>query len=178
MARGPNRWAPNPLRHRRAATAQPGRRPVERARAHCVGRAQRLADNGQTCAVGCCAADVQCSICAAEAVAAACPTAESAGSCACVRACRAHRCTNREGGSCGGGFPAGGAGGAGRRTLAWLASVSIATTEAVGAAAVAVSSAPLWMEGVIKATDCGGNGARAASGAWERAHRHSAACAA
>ena len=26
--------------------------------------------------------------------------------------------------------------------------------------------------GVIKATDCGGNGARAASGAWERAHRH------
>ena len=26
--------------------------------------------------------------------------------------------------------------------------------------------------GVIKATDCGGNGARAASGAWERTHRH------
>ena len=25
---------------------------------------------------------------------------------------------------------------------------------------------------MIKATDCGGNGARAASGAWERAHRH------
>ena len=32
--------------------------------------------------------------------------------------------------------------------------------------------------GVIKATDGGGNGARAESGAWERAHRHSAASAA
>ena len=67
----------------------------------------------------------------------------------CVRAVRAARigAQNREGGSCGGGFPAGGAGGAGRRTVAWLASVSIATTEAVGAAAVAVSSAPLWRGG-------------------------------
>ena len=65
---------------------------------------------------------------------------------ACVRAVRIGA-QNREGGSCGGGFPAGGAGGAGRRTVAWLASVSIATTEAVGAAAVAVSSAPLWRGG-------------------------------
>jgi len=36
---------------------------------------------------------------------------------------------------------------------------------------VAVSSAPLW-RGVIKAPDGGGYGARAASGSWERAHRH------
>jgi len=57
------------------------------------------------------------------------------------RACRAHRCTDREGRGCGGGFPAGGAG---RRTVAWLASVSIATSGAVGAAAVAGSSAPQW----------------------------------
>ena len=62
---------------------------------------------------------------------------------ACVCAVR-NGAQNREGGSCGGGFPAAGAG---RRTVAWLASVSIATTEAVGAAAVAVSSAPLWMGG-------------------------------
>ena len=59
---------------------------------------------------------------------------------ACARAVRLGA-ENRAGGSCGGGFPAGGAG---RRTVAWLASVSIATTEAVGAAAVAVSSAPRW----------------------------------
>ena len=59
---------------------------------------------------------------------------------ACVRAARIGA-ESREGGSCGGGFPAGGAG---RRTVAWLASVSIATTEAVGAAAVAGSSAPRW----------------------------------
>ena len=39
---------------------------------------------------------MECSICAAEAVAAACPTAQSAASCACMRACRAHRCTHRE----------------------------------------------------------------------------------
>ena len=32
--------------------------------------------------------------------------------------------------------------------------------------------------GVIKATDGGGNGARAANGARERVHRHSATCAA
>ena len=64
----------------------------------------------------------------------------------CVRAVRAVRigAESREGGGCGGGFPAGGAGGAGRRTVAWLASVSIATTGAVGAAAVADSSAPRW----------------------------------
>ena len=89
---------------------------------------------------------------------------------ACVRAVRIGA-ENREGGGCGGGFPAGGAGGAGRRTAASLPPVSIATSGAVGAAAVAVSSAPLW-RGVITATECGGNGARAASGAWERAHRH------
>ncbi len=63
----------------------------------CAGRAQRPADNGQTCAVGCCAADVACSFGAAEAAAAACPTAQSAASCACVRACMAHRCATSGG---------------------------------------------------------------------------------
>ena len=90
---------------------------------------------------------------------------------ACVRAVRIGA-QNREGGSCVGGFPAGGAGGAGRRTVAWLASVAIAPSGAAVPAAGAVSSAPLWRGGVMKATDGGGNGARAASGAWERAHRH------
>ena len=65
---------------------------------------------------------------------------------ACVRAVRIGA-ENREGGGCGGGFPAGGAGGAGRRTAASLPPVSIATSGAVGAAAAAVSSAPLWRGG-------------------------------
>jgi hypothetical protein len=65
---------------------------------------------------------------------------------ACVRAVRIGA-QNREGGSCGGGFPAGGAGGAGRRTVAWLASVAIASSRAAVPAAVAVSSAPLWRGG-------------------------------
>ena len=145
---------------------RPGRRP---GRACACGGA---AYPGESCAAGTCAVVEGASFAVAAAAdsSPACPTAQSAGSCACVRASRAHRCT-KSGGSCGGGFPAGGGGGAGRRTAASLPSVSIAASGAVGAAAVAVSSAPLW-RGVIKATDGGGNGARAASGAWEQAHRH------
>ena len=61
----------------------------------------------------------------------------------CVRAVRIGA-ENREGGSCGGGFPAGGVGGAGRRTVASLPSVSIETAGAAVPAAGAVSSAPRW----------------------------------
>ena len=71
---------------------------------------------------------------------------------ACVRAVRIGA-ENREGGSCGGGFPAGEGCGAGRRTAASLPPVSIATSGAVGAAAAAVSSAPLWRGGAIQAPD-------------------------
>jgi hypothetical protein len=61
-----------------------------------------------------------------------------------ARSAPAHRCTHREGGRCGGVIPAGGAGGSGGRTVAVPSSVSITTSGAAGAAAEAVSSAPLW----------------------------------
>ncbi len=66
---------------------QPGRKAGRACACACAGRAQRPADNGQTCTVGCCAADVECSFGAAEAAAEACPTAQSAASCACAWAC-------------------------------------------------------------------------------------------
>jgi hypothetical protein len=139
-------------------------RPAERARAHWVGRAQRLADNGQTCAVGCCAADVECSICAAEAVAAACPTAQSAASCACVPWQSVHKI--------------------GREGAAAVASRLVGLVGLVDVLWRGSRQSPsrrpeqryqlqgpvrvhLCGGGVIKATDGGGNGARAASGAWE-----------
>ena len=101
---------------------------------------------GESCAAGTCAVVEGASFAVAAAAdsSPACPTAQSAGSCAsCVRAVRIGA-QNREGGSCGGGFRAGGGGGAGRLTAASLPPVAIATPGAVGAAAVAVSSAPLW----------------------------------
>jgi hypothetical protein len=138
-----------------------------------VGRAQRLADNGQTCAVGCCAADAECSICAAEAVAAACPTAQSAASCACV-------CT---------GVPCASVHKIGREGAAAVASRLAGLVGLVDVLWRGSRQSPsrrpeqryqlqrpfrvhLCGGGVITATECGGNGARAASGAWERAHRH------
>ncbi len=119
---------------------------------------QRWPDSSQTCVAGCCEVEA---IGAAEVAAAACPTAQSAATCA-VRAVRAARigAEIREGGGCGGGFPAGGAGGAGRGTVVSLASVAIAASGAAVAAAVAVSSVHLGGGGAITATD-GGEAARA-----------------
>jgi hypothetical protein len=74
---------------------QPGRRPGRACACTCAGRVQRWPDSSQTCVAGSCEVDA---IGAAEVAAAACPTAQSAGSCACVRACRAHRCTESGGG--------------------------------------------------------------------------------
>jgi len=64
----------------------------------------------------------------------------------CVRACVPCASVQKigRGGSCGGGFPAGGAGGAGRRTVASLPSVAIASSGAAVPAAVAGSTAPVW----------------------------------
>ena len=74
---------------------EPGRRPVERERAHAMGRVQRQADSGRTGEAGCCAADVEGSIGAAEAAEAAAaaaggPAAQSvARPCASAHACKA-----------------------------------------------------------------------------------------
>jgi hypothetical protein len=75
---------------------QPGRRPVERARAGATGRAQPQSDSGRTGVAGCCAADVEGSIGAAEAAEAACPTAQSGASCACVACGSVHTSGGRE----------------------------------------------------------------------------------
>ena len=80
----------------------------------------------------------------------------------CVRAVRIGA-ENREEGSCGGGFPAGGAG---RRTAARLQSVAIATSGAAVPAAAAGSSAPRWRGG-DHSDRMAAEAARAASGAWE-----------
>jgi hypothetical protein len=126
-------------------------------------RSSKAADSSQTCAAGCCEVDA---IGAAEVAAVACPTAQSAASSACVP-CASVQKIGREG-------------------------AAAVASRLVGLVDVlrrdfnqSPSRHPEQLEqlqrrsrvhlgggGVIKATDGGGNGARAASGAWEQAHRH------
>ena len=163
-----HRWYSQPIRHRRTA-AVAGSKAGRACVCACAGRVQRQAGSGRTGEAGCCVADVEGSIGAAEAAAAACPTAQSGASCACVP-CGSVHIIGREG----------------------AAAVASRLVGLVGLVDVlwrgsrhSPSRRPeqryqlqgpfrvhLCGGGVIKATDGGGNGARAASGAWERAHRH------